>query len=59
MKGTKELTLELKTLMVMLRKRWMDLKVYMEEMELESEIWKVECCWNSTIRRIHVRQIHG
>ena len=29
------------------------------EMELESEIWMVEGCWNSAIRRIFVWQIHG
>ena len=42
-KGIKELTLRLETLMVMLEKRWMDFRVYMEEMELDSKIRKVEC----------------
>ena len=41
MKGTKELILRL-DLMLMLEKKWMDLRVYMEEMELWSKIWKVK-----------------
>ena len=43
----------------MLEKGWMDLRVYMEEMELGSKIWRVECYWNSVIRRIYEWQIHG
>ena len=50
MKGRKKLIL-----MVMLEKRWMDLRVYMGEMELGSKIWKAEYCWNSMIRRIYVQ----
>ena len=42
--------------MVMLEKMWMDLRVYIEEMESGSKIWKVECCWNSMIRRAYVWQ---
>ena len=28
-------------------------------MEFKSEIWKVECCSNSAIRRIYAWQMHG
>ena len=52
MKGTKELTLGIGNFNG--QKRWMDLWMYMEEMKLGSEIWNVECCWNSAIRTIYV-----
>ena len=43
-KGTKKLTLRMRDFMVKLEKKWMNLRVYMGEMELESKIWYVECC---------------
>ena len=52
MKGTKELTLGIKVFNDHVGKRRVDLRVYMGEIELESEIWKVECCWNPAIKRI-------
>ena len=54
MKGTKELTLEIGDFNNHVGKKWMNLQMYMEEMELGSEIWKIECCWNSVIRRTYV-----
>ena len=64
MKGTKELTLGIGDFMfisvnVHVGKNVNRFEVYIEETELESEIWKVEYCWNSAIRRIYVWQIHG
>ena len=44
MKGTKKLTLGIGDFNGHIEKTWMDLRVYMGEMELESKIWKVECC---------------
>ena len=44
MKGTKEVTLGIGNFSDHVEKRWMDLRVYMAEMELGSEIWKVDSC---------------
>ena len=59
MKGTKELNFGIGGFNGHVGKRWMDLRLYMGEMEFGSKIWKVECCWNSEIRRIYVWRMHG
>ena len=42
LKGTKELTLGIEDFNGHVGKKWMDLRVYMEEIELRSKIWKLQ-----------------